>query len=278
MQKVYPKICERLSGEETLGKYITKYKGVEIQYFHKNKEKFEDFIMSPAIHKLIEIHPEVEEITIHPPLDNYDVEQIISINRDLLFKLINEMIELSKQYNIKINMVLHTNLNYEGHIYFTLAELRKVADLLKGTQVKILIENLFMNYGNELFAGLRVCRDLDSENIKVCIDMCHLYCRAHMFKMPIEEFLKIFLDKELCEKYVHQIHFADTKNNDGYIDQQTHGRTYDSIEQMKYDLNLLKQYGMENKILVTEVSEEDYISRVDQIKTIEMLEEVFNQK
>lgn len=278
MQKIYPKICERLNGEEALRKYITKYKGVEIQYFHRNEESFEDFIMSPAIHKLMEIHPELEEITVHPPLDNYDIEQIISVDKKLLFSLINDMIKLSKQYSIKINMILHTNLDYAGHKYFTLAELRKAAELLKGTQVKLLLENLYMNYGNELFAGLEVCRNIDSENIKLCIDMCHLYCRANMFHMPIEEFLKIFLDKELCKKYVHQIHFADTKNNDGYIDKQTHGRTYDSIEKMKYDLDLLKQYGMEDKIIVAEISEEDYISRIDQIKTIGLLEEVYNQK
>ncbi len=277
MRKIYPKISEGLNGEPVLRKYIDKYQGTEIQYFHKSKEKFVDFEMAPAIHKVMEKHPELKEITVHPPLSNYDIEQIILADKNLLFKLIKEMIELSNQYKIEINMVLHSNLNYEGCRFYTIPVLKEATKILKGTRVKLLLENLYMFYSNELFAGLQTCRDIDSENINVCIDMCHLYCRANMHKMPIEEFLKIFLDKELCKKYVHQIHFADTKNNDGYIEKSTHGRTYDTLEKMKHDLELLKEYGMENKIIVTEVSEDDYSTRVDQLKTIKLLEEYYNQ-
>lgn len=275
MLKIYPKTCENLNGELALKEYINKYKGVEIQYFHKSKEKLVDFVMAPAIHKLMEIHPDLEEITVHPPLDRYNIEQILLVDKDLFYKLINELIDLSKKYNIKINMILHSNLNYTEHRWFTIDELKKAASLLKGSNVKLLIENLYIFYGEELFSGLDVCKEIDSENIKVCIDICHLYCRANILKISIEEFLKVFLDTELCKKYVHQIHFADTKNNDGYRDKNTHGRTYDSIDKVKYDLDLLKMYGMEDKMIVTEVSEENYFSREDQIKTIKMLEELY---
>lgn len=276
MRKIYPKTCENLNGEINLREYIKKYKGLEIQYFHKNKEKLEDFKMQPAIEKIMNINPEIEEITIHPPLDEYDIEQILLADKNLFFKLLNDMLELSKKYEIKMNMVLHSNLIYSGHVRFTLNVLKEAAEILKGSNVKLLLENLFMFYGNDPCAVLDVCKTIDSENIKVCMDICHLYCRANMLKKPIEEFLSEFLDKELCKKYVYQIHFADTKNNDGYIDKLTHGRGYDSIEKMKYDLDLIKQYGMEDKLIVTEISEEDYSARVDQIKTIKMLEEIYN--
>jgi len=277
MQKIYPKTCENLNGEVFLREYIKKYKGVEIQYFHKNKYKLEDFVMKPTIEKIMKITHEIEEITVHPPLDEYNIEQIILADKNLLFKLLNDMLELSEKYKIKINMILHSDLNYSGHVRFTLDVLKEAAKVLKGSNVKLLLENLFMFYDNAPCAVLDVCKEIDSENVKVCIDICHLYCRANMLKMPIEEFLKNFLNKELCEKYVHQIHFADTKNNDGYIEKSTHGRAYDSIEKIKYDLNLLKQYGMENKLIITEISEDDYSKRKEQIKNIKFLEEIYNQ-
>lgn len=277
MQKIYPKTCENLNGEENIRKYIKKYKGLEIQYFHKNEDKLVDFVMSPAVEKLMERNPEIEEITIHPPLEDYNIEEIIASDRNLFFKLLNDMINLSEKYNIKMNIVLHSDLTYRGHKYCTITTLKEAVEILKGTKVTMLLENLFMFYGNELCSALEVCKEIDSDNLKMCIDMCHLYCKANMLKMPIEEFLKFYLDKKLCEKYVYQIHFADTKNNDGYIEHSTHGRKYDSIEKLKYDLNLLKEYGMENKLIVTEVSEDDYSSRKDQIKEIEFLEKVYNQ-
>lgn len=36
-------------------------------------------------------------------------------------------------------------------------------------------------------------------------------------------------------------------------------------------INVLKQFGIEDKIIVTEVSEDDYSTREDQIKEIKML-------
>lgn len=274
MNKIYPKTCEKLQGEENLRKYIRKYKGVEIQYFHKNKEKLEDFVMEPAVRKILERNPEIQEITIHPPLSNYDIEQIIIANKPLLFKLLEDAVNLSKEYNIKINIIFHSNFSFTGHKYCTLNSIKEALKILEGSKVQILLENLFMFYENEICSVLQVCKAIDNEHLKVCIDMCHLYCRAHILKMSIEEFLPTYLDKESCEKYVYQIHFSDTKENDGYIKKETHGRGYDSIEKLKYDLNLLKEYGMEEKIIVTEVSEEDYKERKDQIETIKLLEEV----
>lgn len=278
MQKIYPKTCENLNGEENLREYIRKYKGVEIQYFHKDQNKLVDFEMTPAIEKMMSANPEIEEITIHPPLGvEYNIENILGAGNKLFFKLLDDMINLSEKYQIEINMVLHSDLSYEAHKYCTMSALKEAKEILKGKKVRLLLENLFMFYGMERFYGLDVCKDIDSENIKICIDMCHLYCRAHIVKMPIEEFLKTYLDKELCQKYVHQIHFADTKENDGYIKKETHGRAYDSIQKIKYDLDLLKEYGMENKRIVVEVSEDDYSSRKDQIKEIKLIEEIYNQ-
>ena len=276
MQKIYPKVCENLVGEEKLCEYIKKYKGVEIQYFQKDKDKLVDFLMKPAIEKIMKIYPELEEITVHPPLNEYDIEQVLLSNENLLTELLKQTVELSKKYNIKINLLFHSHFTYIGHKYCTIDKIKEALKILENTDVKILLENLYMIEERELSSLLEVCKEIDNEHLKICIDMCHLYCRANILKMSIEDFLNVFLDKELCKKYVYQIHFADTKNNDGYIEKETHGRTYDSIDKIKYDLELLKKYGMEGKNIIAEVSEENYCERKDQIKTIKLLEEVYN--
>ena len=46
---------------------------------------------------------------------------------------------------------------------------------------------------------------------------------------------------------------------------------HDSWESFEEDFNILKRFGIENKIIVTEVSEDDYSTRKDQIEEIKML-------
>ena len=60
-------------------------------------------------------------------------------------------------------------------------------------------------------------------------------------------------------------------NEDGFIDKKTHGRVHDSWESFEEDYNILKQFGIENKNIITEVSEDDYLTRKDQIIEIKYL-------
>ena len=48
-----------------------------------------------------------------------------------------------------------------------------------------------------------------------------------------------------------------------------------NIEDLKRDCELLKEYNMDKCNYVTEISEDDYSTRKDQIKDIEMLYELF---
>jgi hypothetical protein len=76
-----------------------------------------------------------------------------------------------------------------------------------------------------------------------------------------------------CEKYVKQIHFAAALNGDGYISKENHGRKHESYETLVEELEWLKNMGMKDKHFVTEVGEEDYYARVDQIEEIKMLKQ-----
>ena len=60
-------------------------------------------------------------------------------------------------------------------------------------------------------------------------------------------------------------------------EKQTHGRKHESYESLKEELAWLEEYGMKDKIYVTEVSEEDYFTRVDQIEEIQMLQKAIQE-
>lgn len=270
--KIYPKTSEYEQGVVKLKKYAEKYRGVEIQYFH-NENIWGNFNLTEGIEKILKTITELDEITVHPPLPDYDIELLIAKDKNIVKSLLDELIEASNKYNLNINIIFHSHWNIQMHKQATIEVLKEYAKQLEKTRVRILLENLFMTNETEC-AVLQVCEQINSEHLKVCIDVCHLYCKANIKEIDIKEFLDIYLDKELCKKHVYQVHFADTKNNDGYKDKKTHGRKHDSFEDVKKDFELLKEYGIENVIYVTEVGEEDYESRKDQIEEIEYLEKV----
>lgn len=270
--KIYPKTSEYEQGVLSLKEYAEKYKGIEIQYFHNNGE-WGNFNLTEGVEKILKNIHGLEEITVHPPLLDYDIELLIAKDKNMIIKLLEELKEISDKYNLKINIIFHSHWNIQMHEQATIEVLKEYVKYLENTKIKILLENLFMTNETTCVA-LEVCEKVDSEHLKVCIDVCHLYCKANIKNISIEEFLDGYLPKDLCKKHVYQVHFADTKNNDGYKDKKTHGRKHDSYEDVKRDFELLKKYGIENVIYVTEVGEEDYESRKDQIEEINYLERV----
>lgn len=272
MIKIYPKTSEIEQGVISLKTYAEKYKGIEIQYFH-NEDIWGNFNLTEGIEKILKKIHGLEEITVHPPLHNYDIEVLMTKDENMVIRLLDELKEVSGKYNLKLNIIFHTHWNIQMHEQATIEKFKKYANYLENTNIKILIENLFMT-NEDKCAALEICERVGSNHLKTCIDVCHLYCKANIKEIEIEKFLEGYLDKELCKKHVYQVHFADTKNNDGYKDKKTHGRKHDSYEDVVRDFEMLKKYGIEDVIFVTEVGEEDYETRKDQIEEIEYLERI----
>lgn len=270
--KIYPKTNEKLEGLEKFEETINKYRGIEIQYFQKSDDELVDFQIEEPIKRILKKFPNIEEITIHPPLCNYELEIILLKDKNIFLKQIKEIVKLSKKYKVKINIVEHTRLLMSQARLSIIPVLEKSKKIMKNTNTKILFENIYMMEEQQNCSVIELCEYLNSENIKVCIDMCHLYCQAHIYKKNIEEFLERYLNKEKCERQVYQIHFAYTANDDGYIDRTTHAIMHPNVEALSYDKQLLYKYGMKDCNWVTEVSEKDYISRKDEIEEIKMLE------
>ena len=273
--KIYPKTNEYLEGIEEFEKTLKEYKGIEIQYFKKSDKELVDFKIEKPIEQILERYPYIEEITIHPPLCEYELEIVLLKDKNIFLNQIKTIIRLSKKYNIKINIVEHTRLLMSQAKLTILPVLEKAKKIMKNTNTKIVFENIYMMEEQEKCSVIELCEYLNSENMKVCIDMCHLYCQAHIYKKKIEEFLEKYLNKEKCQRQVYQIHFAYTANEDGYIDRTTHAIMHPNEETLYYDAKLLCQYGMGDCNWITEVSEKDYSTRKDQVNEIKMLS---NQK
>ncbi len=273
--KIYPKTNEYLEGIEEFEKTLKEYKGIEIQYFKKSDKELVDFKIEKPIEQILERYPYIEEITIHPPLCEYELEIVLLKDKNIFLNQIKTIVRLSKKYNIKINIVEHTRLLMSQAKLTILPVLEKAKKIMKNTNTKIVFENIYMMEEQENCSVIELCEYLNSENMKVCIDMCHLYCQAHIYKKKIEEFLEKYLNKEKCQRQVYQIHFAYTANEDGYIDRTTHAIMHPNEEALYYDAKLLCQYGMGDCNWITEVSEKDYSTRKDQVNEIKMLS---NQK
>ena len=272
MRAIYPKINEYLEGLKSLEEYIKKSKGLEIQYFHKAKE-LTDFGMEAPIREVKNRCPYIKEITIHPPLVNYDIEMLIIKDKNMLMNQIRTCIQIADKLHIKINIIYHTHFKYQQHEMTTMPILKEMAELLKGSNVHMLLENLYMLEETKNCCVFALCEKLQSPNIAVCLDICHLYCQAHIYKMTIQQYMSSYLDKKLCEQYLYQVHFSYTDKEDGYIEKKTHGIGHLSKEMLELDMNLLEKYAIVNAIFVPEVSEQDYTNRPDQVKEIVMLEE-----
>ena len=106
--KIYPKTNSYLEGLDKLLFQIKETKGIEIQFFHKDKENLIDFGMKETVDELMKRCPYIEEVIIHPPLAIYELETVIIKDKNIFLNQIKDIIELSQKYNIKVNIVEHT--------------------------------------------------------------------------------------------------------------------------------------------------------------------------
>ena len=267
---IYPKTCENLNGFQYLKQYAEKYKGIEIQLlsYEQTQEKTYD-----AIKRLKTEIPQLQEVTIHLPIrEDFNFEVLAFSKLDVEKERLKKLCEASQELNLKVNLLYHTRWDYYSWSNSgAIDRMKELLEIIENSNVTILIENIYALVERKECAVFKVAKAIDNKHLKVCLDICHIHCEANMFKVPLNEFLNIYLNKEDCQKYIQQIHFAGTLNEDGYIDKKTHGRGHDSCESFEEDYNILKQFGLEEKVIVTEVSEDDYSTRKDQIEEIKML-------
>ncbi len=270
---IYPKTCENLNGFKFLKQYVEIYKGIEIQLLSYEQSKQITYNVIKELKKQI---PIIEEVTIHMPIrEDFNFEALAFSKIDIEKERLKMLNEASQEFNLKINLLYHTRWNYDSWSNSgAIDRMKDLLDTIQDTKVNILIENIHAIVERKECSVLKVAKNINNRHLRVCLDICHLHCVANIFKISLNEYLSTYLNKEDCIKYIQQIHFAGTINNDGVIDKKTHGRVHDSWKSFEEDYNILKQFGIEDRVIVTEVSEDDYSTRKDQIKEIKMLLEM----
>ena len=268
---IYPKICENLNGLEYLKEYVERNNGIEIQLLNIEETQKKTY---EAVKRLKTEIPQLNEVTIHLPLEEeFNFEMLTYSNLDVEKERVKKLIDISKEFNVKLNLIYHTTWDYTSWCKSgAIDRMKELLEVIQNSRVNILIENMIPLSERTHCTALKVVKAIENNHLRVCLDICHIHCVANIFKMDLKEFLNTYLNKEDCQKYIQQIHFAGTLNGDGYIDEKkTHGRVHDSWESFEEDYNILKQFGIEDKIIVTEISEDDYSTRKDEIEEIKML-------
>ncbi len=271
---IYPKVSiDDFSSE--VEEILRKSEGIEIQFFNENGIA-EEFNFEKMVRTYKERFNNLKEIVIHPPLSNYNIELIMMKNEKIVENQLKKLVQLSEELNITTTFIYHTYWTKEQFETSGLAaKLKKLLKIIEGKNAYLLIENLYMILdAKNNCPALEICKFIDHDNLRMCLDTTHMHCKANISKRDFNEMIEAILNPNDCEKYVRQIHFAAALNNDGYIDKRTHGRVHPNIEETKKEVEWLKKYKMIDKHFITEVSEDDYYTRVDQIKEIEMLNEI----
>ena len=102
--RVYPKTSSDFEGLDKLEPYVDRYNGIELQFFNENGN-MSPFDFKSVVEKLLNRMPNIKEITIHPPLNLYEIECIISKDINIIKSQLKTMVKLSRKYNIKMNIV-----------------------------------------------------------------------------------------------------------------------------------------------------------------------------
>lgn len=273
MINIVPKISEKYDQIGGMEEIIKKYRRAEIQFFPR-EDKPHEIDFSEAIEHYYELF-NLKEVTVHPPLRDYDIEVVLMYDKNIIRKQLEQLVYLSKKLNIKINLIYHTHWAVNLHKANTVESIKELLKIIEGTQVQILVENLFMvaEPFNECSA-LELCKEINHSNLKMCLDNCHFHCQANMYREDYFEWVAKKLNREDCIKYIYQIHFSYVSNNDGYHDKKTHGIGHPNIELLKEDFKLLEIYGITDKLICTEIAEDDYSYRENQIRDIKWLESI----
>lgn len=271
--KIYPKMSHQEFCEE-MKQRVANSEGVEIQFFNQGKITSE-FDFETLVRKTKNEYPNLKEIIIHPPLDDYNIEIIFLKDENIIKNQLIKMVQLSDELNISMDFVYHTYLPVRQYISTGLdLRIKEVLKIIEGKNVTLLIENLFMMLDEkEECSAIEICKHINHPNLRCCLDTTHIHCKANIYRKDFYEMISKELNKEDCERFIKQVHFASALDNDGFMDKKTHGRKHSSLESLKEEYEWLINLGLKDKNYITEVGEDDYYSRKEQLQEIKWLEE-----
>ena len=216
----------------------------------------------------------INEAILHMPFGLHLIESFMmdTDNHDKLIKFIINCIRLGDSNNINIGILFHLEFGSElfdicgGEQY-----VRYLHSLIQDTNVFFVFENGMVNfncYDTKIETSFDVMhRIIDLDRAVFCLDVCHLKSHENAVNHSIS------IPKEIIDK-IHSIHFSATLNNDGFIDKKnTHSLLHRSLADVVEEFKYLSDKGidLDNSIIVTEITEKDYVNRPDMIKELALV-------
>ena len=271
---ICPKIYVDKEENTPLTKYINSEHRAEIQMANqKDVPSRKGYDVAGTVDFAMEQFPDIKTLIVHLPLNDCYLEIIAAINPERLLEEMVSAVSAADKYDIDLYLLYHTAVMHDAVCRTLEDTLYKMLSIIKRRRITILVENAVF-YPGKILPNLVLCNEFLQPQLKACVDTTHIKCQAKMYDTAphqfMEEQLSHFESNEL-NSIVKVIHFAQATENDGYIDKKTHGRRHENFDELKKDVDILEQCGIKDAIYVTEVSEDDYYSRVDQIWEIESL-------
>lgn len=118
-----------------------------------------------------------------------------------------------------------------------------------------------------------ILKETDAAQVRMCFDLCHYQASKNVL-------LEEYTFPANWRDRIYQVHFSDTKNNEGYRHiAATHGKAHDSMWGVARDLCTLRSLGIDvgNTIIITEMSEDDYSARNLEARELGWLRQIGEQ-
>lgn len=264
-----PKVDEDLKGLRTLKHYIRN--SLEVQLLTLDTEKH-----MTMVNKILNENRNITYLTLHLPISSCDIEDILS-NRMLctsVYQLIFVCNVASKKYKININILMHCSTPHEKLVFrgweVKLRELLCICD----NDVNVLLENTIAIQPTtfKIEPAMDVVDKMNHPRLYMCLDICHLHYQTRLQKMCIQDSSEYYTNT-LKSKRIKQVHFSSAMYRGSLYSVDNHSNTHVSLSSCMDDIYLLKTLGIESTYIVPEVYEDDYNTRENEIKEIQLLKE-----
>lgn len=224
----------------------------------------------------------LKHVTLHAPFGAHNIEEIV-LSTSLYDATLNYLLR-QKQYaeelGITVCVLFHVSYTLESIINLCVADgiNALMASVGESSSLLLLLENTVASLDMGPAGGYKeplsyILKETDAAQVRMCFDLCHYRASKNVL---LEEYT---FPVNWCDR-IYQVHFSDTKNNEGYRHiAATHGKAHDSMWDVARDLCTLRSLGIDvgDTIIIPEMSEDDYSARNLEARELGWLHQIGEQ-
>lgn len=230
---------------------------------------------------IVERH-NIKTVILHAPFGTHNLEEIsvVPMLRKKITQYLMRLRNYAEQQNIYIKLLFHVSFPVESLVALSVIDgLHSIiTQFYDSDSISILIENTLVNLDTSIRRLQQdpityILQRTPDDSVQVCFDLCHYLSSLNV--VPDEyTFPTDWL------KRIYSVHFSETRHGEGYRHfANTHGRSHTSLYGVARDLCVLKDLGIDTEkvVLVSEVSEANYLTRGEAAKDLAWLHTLANE-